>query len=68
MARTRGRARIYVNGHLAATIDLARSSARTRSVVWRASWSSVATRTIRIVVAGTRNRPRVDVDAFVTVR
>ena len=61
----RGKAHIYVNGVLKATVDLYASAYQSQRVVWTASWSSSATRTITVRVAGTSARPRVDVDAFV---
>lgn len=63
----RGRARVFVDGALITTVDLRRSSVRHRRVVFRATWPSVAKRTLRIEVEGTSGRPRVDVDAFVTL-
>jgi hypothetical protein len=65
---TRGKARIYVNGTLQTTVDLYRSSSLYRAVVWQRTWPTSASRTIRIVVAGTGGRPRVDLDAFIVVR
>ena len=62
---TRGKAQIYVNGVLKATIDLYASTYQNQRVVWTASWSSSATRTVTVRVAGTTGRPRVDLDAFV---
>jgi hypothetical protein len=60
--------KVYVNGVHKATVDLYRSSAKYRVVVWQATYSSVATRTIKLVVAGTPGRPRVDLDAFVVIK
>ena len=65
---SRGKAKIYVNGVYQATIDLYRSSTQNRTVAWQKSWSTAGTRTIKVVVAGTNGRPRVDVDAFVVLR
>jgi hypothetical protein len=67
-ALARGRATVYVNGVLAATIDLRSSTWQAQRVVWSATWSTVATRTVVVRVAGTSGRPRVDMDAFVTLR
>ena len=61
----RGKARIYVNGVLKATVDLYAASYQNQRVVWTASWSSTAKRTITVRVVGTSGRPRVDLDAFV---
>jgi hypothetical protein len=51
-----------------ATINLHRTSSTYRRVVWSKTWSTSATRTIRVLVRGTRGHPRVDVDAFLILR
>jgi hypothetical protein len=63
-AKTRGKARVYVNGVLKATIDLYSATTEAQRLVWTASWSTSATRTVTIKVVGTSGRPRIDVDAF----
>lgn len=65
---TSGKARIYVDGQLAATVDLYRSSLRTRAVIFSKSWTTVAPHTVRVVVLGTSGRPRVDIDGFAILR
>jgi hypothetical protein len=67
-ATSRGKARIYVDGTLVATLDLRSSATKYRYLAWQRAWSSVGTHTVRIVVLGTSGRPRVDVDAFVIWR
>jgi outer membrane translocation and assembly module TamA len=67
-APSRGKARVYVNGTYQATVDLYRSSSLFRAVAWQKTWSTTATRTIRVVVLGTGGRPRVEADAFVVVK
>jgi hypothetical protein len=62
---TRGKAQIYVNGVLKATVDLYSSTYQNQRVVWAANWASSATRTVTLRVVGTSGRPRVDLDAFV---
>jgi hypothetical protein len=62
---TRGRAQVYVNGVLKATVDLYASTYLNKRVVWAATWSTSATRTISIRVLGTSGRPRVELDAIV---
>jgi hypothetical protein len=62
----RGRARVYVDDSLVATVDLRRSRIRHRRAAFRASWPTATERTLRIEVEGTAGRPTVDVDAFVT--
>jgi hypothetical protein len=64
---TRGKADVYVNGSKVATVDLYSPTAKHQQVVWSGSWSTAASRTVRIQVQGTAGRPRVDLDAFVTV-
>ena len=66
-ADKRGRARIYINGNLQATIDLS-DPTRYRVLAWQRTWATSATRTIKVVVVGTSGRPRVDVDAFVVLK
>jgi hypothetical protein len=63
-----GRARVYIDGALAATVDLYASASQKRRVVFSASWPSPARHTIEIQVRGTSGRPRVVVDAVVFVR
>jgi hypothetical protein len=63
-----GKANVYVDGVLKATVDLQSSSTIARRLVWSTSWSSVGSHTIRIKVLGTSGRPRVGVDAFLLLR
>jgi hypothetical protein len=63
----RGRVKIYINGSLKKTLDLTGATTY-RKQVWAYTWSSSATRTIKVVVSGTPGRPRVDVDAFVVLK
>ncbi|CAN5565265.1 hypothetical protein BH23CHL6_BH23CHL6_04270 [soil metagenome] len=63
-----GKARVYIDGALAATVDLYASASQKRRVVFSASWPSPARHTIEIQVRGTSGRPRVVVDAVVFVR
>jgi len=67
-APSRGKAYVYVNGVLKATVDLYASTTLKQRVVWSASYSTSATRTVTIKVLGTSGRPRVDVDGFVVRR
>ena len=63
----RGKARVYVDGVLAKTVDFYRSTAVHRQVVFTRSWATAGPHTLKVVVLGTTGRPRVDVDAFVVV-
>ncbi len=63
-----GKAAIYVNGVLKATIDLYSATPLPRRVAYRLHWSTVATRTIRIVNLGTSGRPLIDIDGLALLR
>ncbi len=64
----RGKAYIYVGSTKVATIELYRSSAQARYVIWSKDWGVSATRVIKVKVLATSGRPRVDLDAFVVLR
>lgn len=64
-ARTRGTARIYVDGRYAGSVSLYRTSTSYGRVAFTKAWPSSGRHTIEIRVAGTSGRPRVDVDGFV---
>jgi spore germination protein YaaH len=66
-ASNRGVARVWLDGRLVATIDT-RGAAADRVVLFARTWAASGTHTLRIVVAGTAGRPRVDVDAFEILR
>jgi spore germination protein YaaH len=61
-----GKAKVFVDGVLAATIDL-RAAAQARQLVFSKSWTASGAHTIKIKVLATSGRPRVDVDAFVVL-
>jgi hypothetical protein len=61
----RGKANVYINGVLKATVDLYSATTKKQVVVWSANYGTSATRTITITVLGTANRPRVDIDGFI---
>lgn len=63
----RGSAKVYIDGVLAATINLTAEAHTYRYVAFSRTWSSVGTHTIRIVSVGTPV-PRVDIDAFGVIR
>jgi hypothetical protein len=65
---SRGAVKVYVDGILKATIDLQAATLQAKFVAYSASWSTVATHSLRIVVVGTAGRPRVDLDAFELLR
>ncbi len=64
----RGVARVFVDGVLARTVDLAALPAGDCVVAFRATFGATGTHTVRIVVLGTAGRPRVDVDGFLVQR
>jgi hypothetical protein len=64
-AANRGRARVYVNGVLKATIDLGSPTTLRQRIVWSAYYATSGTRTVTIKVLGTPGRRRVDVDGFI---
>jgi len=65
---TRGKAKVYVNGVLKATVDLYSASETDRVQAWSIRYSTSSSRTIKVVVLGTSGRPRVDLDAFAVLR
>jgi subtilisin family serine protease len=66
-ATTRGKVRVYINGAYAGIVDMY-GPTQYRTVAWQKTWSTVATRTIKLVLTGTPGRPRVDLDAFAVLR
>ncbi len=62
---TRSSARIYVDGVLVATISEYSSTTLYRRVLWSRHFSTLASHTIRVVVAG---NGRIDVDCFLALR
>ena len=68
LASSMGRAYVYVDGRLAATVDLRSSATAWRRIAFAKRWSASGTHVIRIVCRATTGRPRVDVDAFVVLR
>jgi hypothetical protein len=65
---TRGAVKVYVDGTLAATIDLYAATSTYRYVAFVRVWGTASTHTFKVVVVGTAGRPRVDVDGFGVVR
>lgn len=64
----RGRAEVYVDGAYLKTVELHAQTASTRQVLYARSWPVPGAHTLEIKVLGTAGRPRVDVDAFITLR
>jgi thermitase len=65
---TRGSVKIYVDGSHVKTVSLYRAKTLSRMVIHRAYWAASGAHTVRLVVVGTKGRPRVDLDAFVVLR
>lgn len=64
-SRTRGSARVYVDGRYAGSVSLYRTTTSYGRVAFTKAWSSSGRHTIEIRVSGTSGHPRVDVDGFV---
>ncbi|HUG47859.1 MAG TPA: S8 family serine peptidase [Candidatus Limnocylindria bacterium] len=64
----RGKADVYVNGNLRATIDLRTASLDKRRIVFSRRWDTSAKRTIEVRLHGAGSGARVDLDAFVVLR
>jgi hypothetical protein len=65
---THGYARVYINGVLSKTVNLHSATYADRQLVYSKSWTTVRTRTIKIVVLGTAGHPRVVVDQIYVLR
>jgi bacillolysin len=66
----RGKAKIYLDGALMTKVDLystATASQLVRRIMFAATGLVDGPHTLKIVVAGTSGRPRVDIDGFVTL-
>jgi hypothetical protein len=62
-----GFAQVYLDGALAATVNLARSTARDQQILYSKEWAGIAAHTLRIVVLGTHGHPAVSIDALAVV-
>ena len=62
---TRGQARVYLDGMLARTVDLHRSSFAARSAVFSKAWPTAGKHALVIEVVGTAGHPYVAIDEFV---
>jgi len=61
---TRGKARVYIDGALARTVDLHRSTFAARSAVFSKAWATAGKHTLVIEVVGTAGHPYVAIDEF----
>jgi hypothetical protein len=65
---TRGSVKVYVDGVYVGAVSTYRSAAQSRVVIYARDWGSVATHTIKLVVAGTAGHARFDLDAFAVLK
>ena len=68
LASSLGRASVYLDGKLVATVDLHATTSAWRRVAFAKRWSTAGRHVIRVVCRATSGRPRVDIDAFVVLR
>lgn len=68
LGSTSGIARVYINGVLVKTINLNSATTEDRKLVFVRTFSTIGTRTIKIVVAGTAGHPRVTLDQIFVLR
>jgi hypothetical protein len=64
-APNRGKAKVYVDGRLVATVDLHSATYQKQRVIWSGAWLTSKSRHVTIRVLGTRGHPRIDLDEFV---
>ena len=64
----RGRASVYIDGHLIKIVDLHAASLARRKVVFVRTFTSAGPHRIKVIARGTAGRPMVDVDAFLVLR
>jgi hypothetical protein len=65
---TRGSARVYLDGHLAGTVNLHSATPMHKRIVFAHAWAADGVHTIKIVCAGTAGHPMIDVDGLLTIR
>jgi len=64
---TRGQARVYVDGVLEAEVDFGAPALGWRNIFFSREWAESGAHTVTVEVVGTAGRPRVDVDAAITM-
>jgi len=65
--KTRGQAKVYLDGRYIKTVNLYRSKFDARARLFRYAWSKPGKHTIKIVVAGTAGHPMVAIDDFTVI-
>ena len=63
-----GEVQVWVDGVLAGTVDTYAETPTYRQVVFSKAWSTYGSHTIKLVVVGTPDRPRGELDAFEIIR
>ena len=63
-----GAVQVWVDGVLATTVDAYADATAYRQIVFSKAWTTYATHTIKLVVVGTADRPRSELDAFEVIR
>jgi hypothetical protein len=66
MAPNRGVVKIKLDGELVAVVDMSWPQTFYRQVIWSKKFSSVKTRTVKVIVVG--GQGRVDIDAFAVLK
>jgi subtilisin family serine protease len=64
----RGQFKVYIDGAYVKTIDARASGGKSKQILWWRSIDPARAHTITVKVVGTKGRPRVDVDAILTLR
>ncbi len=63
-----GKAKVYLDGRYATTVNLNASSTQWRRIVFTKTWSTAGKHTLRVVNLGTTSHPRASLDAIVVLR
>jgi len=67
-SKTSGKMSVYVDGKKVGTVDLKSGTTAYRQAVWAKSWSSTKKHTVKIVVVGTKGRPKVTTDGIIHLK
>lgn len=65
---TRGKAKVFVDGVYARTVNLHRGTFKARLAAFSTSWKASGKHTVRIEVVGTSGHPMVAIDEFIVTR
>jgi subtilisin family serine protease len=61
---SRGSAKVYVDGSYVGTTSEYRSSSQSKIVLFARNWGTSGSHKVKLVLTGTANHPRFDIDAF----